>query len=277
MRASTLRLTLLPLLLGIGCSGQTSLRLPFQGLSSHSVHRFFPDLDGRENAIRYGRWRALENAWTRGVSRELDGALEDSVLAAIHRLPDFPPDARLCAPRFSREASRTFGAILEADRLESQVADALAATDALGIKTKVRIERSLTAYRRARYALSEPAPAGIDAGLANFRTARLLLEGDWLFAQSAEDLAVANFREQRWKVKASVSRYDREIEQPPDSIEASWYTRYAPAFTEAYPLVAAALDRATHFRIEVFEALSSPDAAARRAGVKSVEKRYGLR
>ncbi len=277
MRASTLRLTLLPLLLGIGCSGQTSLRLPFQGLSSHSVHRFFPDLDGRENAIRYGRWRALENAWTRGVSRELDGALEDSVLAAIQRLPDFPPDARLCAPRFSREAPRAFGAILEADRLERQVADALAATDALGIKTKVRIERSLTAYRRARYALSEPAPAGIDAGLGNFRTARLLLEGDWLFAQSAEDLAVANFREQRWKVKASVGRYDREVEQPPDSIEASWYTRYAPAFTEAYPLVAAALDRATHFRIEVFEALSSPDAAARRAGVKSVEKRYGLR
>jgi hypothetical protein len=277
MKELMLRLAVLPLLLGIGCSGQTSLRLPFQGISSNSVHRFFPDLDGRENAIRYGRWRALESAWTRGIRREIDGALEDSVLAAIHRLPNFPPDARLCAPRFSREASRAFGAIVEADRLEREVADALAATDALGIKTKVRIERSLTAYRRSRYALSEPAPAAVDANLGRFRTAKLLLEGDWLFAQSAEDLAVANFREQRWKVKASVDRYDREIEQPPDSIEASWYTRFAPAFTEAYPLVAAALDRATHFRIELFEALSSPDAAARRAGVKAAEKRYGLR
>jgi hypothetical protein len=271
-----LRLALLPLLLGIGCSGQTSLRLPFQGLSSNSVHRFFPDLDARENAVRYGRWRALENAWVRGVSRELDGPLEQSLLATIHRLPDFPPDARLCAPRFSREAPRSFGAILEADNLERQVADALAATDASATNTRVRIERSLTAYRRGRYALSEPAPAAIDASLGSLKTAKLLLEGDWLFAQSAQDLAVSNFREQRWKIRASVDRYDREVEKPPDSIEASWYTRYAPDFTEAYPLVAAALDRSTRFRIDVFEALSSPDPGARRERLKAVEKRYGL-
>src|SRR5450759_5449783 len=95
MRQLTRRWPLLSLLLGIGCSGQAPLRLPFQGLSSHSVHRFFPDLDGRENAIRYGRWRSLESAWNRGVSLELDRVLEQSLLTAIHRLPAFPPDAAL--------------------------------------------------------------------------------------------------------------------------------------------------------------------------------------
>lgn len=277
MKGLTLRLALLPLLLAMGCSGQTSLRLPFQGLSSHSVHRFFPDLDRRENAVRYGRWRALENAWTGGVRKELDATLEDSLLHTIRRLPGFPPDARLCAPRFSREAPVAFGAILEADRLESETADALAATDSSGTNTKVRIERVLTAYRRSRHALSEPGSAAVDASLGDLRTAKLLLEGDWLFARSAEDLFASNFREQRWKVRASVDRYDREIEEPPDTIEASWYARFAPEFSGAYPLVAAALDRATRFRIDVFEALRSPSAPERRARLKTVESRYGLR
>ena len=277
MRQLKLRWTLPALLLGIGCSGQAPLRLPFQGLSSHAVHRFFPDLDGRENAIRYGRWRALESAWNHGISLELDRVLEQALLAAIHRLPAFPPDAALCAPRFAREAPRAFGAVLEADQLEREIADLLAATDASVSNTKARIERSLTGYRRSRFALSEPLPAPVDATLGDFRTARLLLEGDWLFAQSAEDLAVSSFREQRWKIKTSVDRYDREVETPPDSIEASWYTRYAPDFTEANPLVSAALDRATRFRIEVFQALTPPDALARRERLKAVEKRYGLR
>ncbi|MGH9442795.1 MAG: hypothetical protein ACRD16_11035 [Thermoanaerobaculia bacterium] len=283
MKELSLRLTVLPLVLGVlgvlgaGCSGQAPLRLPFQGLSSNSVHRFFPDLDGRENAIRYGRWRAFENAWTRGIRRELDGALEGSLLAAIHRLPDFPPDATLSAPRFSREAPRAFSAILQADRLEREVADALAATDASATNTKVRIERSLTAYRRARFALSEPGPAAADAMPGAFRTAKLLQEGDWLFARSAEDLAATSFREQRWKVKASVDRFDREIVALPDSPESFWYTRFAPTFTETYPLVASALDRATHFRIDVFRALTPAEPASRREGLKAVERAYGLR
>jgi hypothetical protein len=277
MRRLTLHLMLLAFLLGIGCSGQAPLRLPFQGLSSNSVHRFFPDLDGRENAIRYGRWRSIESAWNRGISRERDATLTPMLLATIHRLPGFPPDARLCAPRFSREAPRAFGAIFEADRLEREIADALAATDSSPPNTKARIERSLTGYRRSPFALSEPVPAQLDATLGNFRTAKLLLEGDWLFAQSAEDLALSNFREQRWRVKASADRYDSEVEAPPDSVEISWYTRLAPDFTEAQPLVVAALDRATRFRIEVFQALSSPEDAVRRDRLTAVERRYGFR
>ncbi len=277
MRQSTLRWTLLAILPGIGCSGQAPLRLPFQGLSSHSVHRFFPDLEERENAIRYGRWRALESAWTGGISADLDRRLEDSLLVAIHRLPSFPPDPTLCAPRFSREATRSFSAVLEADALEREVADALASTDASAAGTKTRIERSLAQYHRSRFALSEPDTASGDTSLGDLRTAKLLLEGDWLFAQSAEDLEVSSFREQRWKVKASVDRYDQEIESPPDSIEASWYARYAAALSQAHPLVTAALDRATRFRIDVFRALAPRDPASRRERLEAVERAYGLR
>lgn len=268
---------LLALLPAIGCSGQGSLRLPFQGLSSSAVHRFFPDLDGRENAIRYGRWRALESAWRRGIGREADPELAAAFLSTIHRLPAFPPDARLAAPRFSREAPRSFEALLQGDRLEREIADALASTDVSGSSTKARIETCFTAYRRSSSALSEPPAAEADSTPGDLHTARLLLEGDWLFAQSAEDLDAASFREQRWKVRASVERYDREIESPPDSIAAAWYARVAPEFSQAHSLVAAALDRVTRFRIEVFQALTPADEGSRLERLASVEKRYGLR
>src|SRR5262249_30670095 len=35
-------------------------RFPPKGSWNNSVHRFFPDLDARANAVRYGRWRAVE-------------------------------------------------------------------------------------------------------------------------------------------------------------------------------------------------------------------------
>ena len=272
-----LRWTLLAVLLGIGCSGQGSLRLPFQGISSHSVHRFFPDLDERENAIRYARWRALESAWAHGIDDEGDRKLSGSLLATIHRLPAFPPDPALCAPRFSREAFLAFSAVLEADQLEREIGDALASTDSSAASTKSRIERSVTAYHRSRFALSENGSDSGDTTSGDRRTARLLLKGDWLFAQSAEDLVVSNFREQRWRVRASVDRYDREVETPLDTIQAAWYARSAPDFAQTHPLATAALDRATRFRIDVFRALASPEPAVRRRQLKAVEKDYGLR
>ena len=43
---------------------------PFRpkGRYNDSVHRFFPDLDSRLNAVRYARWRALEIAWISGIN-----------------------------------------------------------------------------------------------------------------------------------------------------------------------------------------------------------------
>lgn len=269
------RAALLSALLCAACSG-TGIHLPFASVHAHAVHRFFPDLDRRENAVRYGRWNALESAWIGGITPEVDRRLAVSFRETIRRLPDFPPDARLCAPLLARAAPGLFGALVEADRLEREVTDALAATDASPETTSSRVEKSLDRYRRSRFVLASPPPAPVDPRLGELSTARLLLEGDSLFAHAAEDLAASAFRDQRWKIKNTIEQYDRELEAPAAPLQASWYRTYAPTFSASYPIAAELFDRATLFRIEVFEALASPTPAARREAVRAVGRRYGV-
>lgn len=266
---------LLSVLFCVACSG-AGVRIPFTSLHANAVHRFFPDLDRRENAVRYGRWNALESAWLGGVTPAIDRALADGFHETLRRLPDFPPDPRLCAPIVAREDPAVFEALVEADRFERRVADALAASDATPENTAARIEKSLFRYRRSRFALESPSAAPVDEKLGEFVTARLLLSGDWLFAHAAEDLAVAEWRDQRWKVKSTVDQYDHRVDSPPATIEASWYRTFAPTFTASYGAAADIFDRATRFRIELFEALTAPGDAARREAVRAVARRYGI-
>jgi hypothetical protein len=104
----------------------------------------------------------------------------------------------------------------------------------------------------------------------------MLLAGDWLFAHAAEDLAVSTWRDQRWKVKTTLDQYDRELDSPPASIEISWYRTFAPTFSQDYGAAAEIFDRATRFRVEIFDALSAPDRNVRRAAAEAVGRRYGL-
>ncbi len=269
------RAALLPILLCAACSG-TGIHVPFASVHAHAVHRFFPDLDQRENAIRYGRWNALESAWNAGVTAETDRRMEFSLRETMRREPDFPPDPWLCAPRFAREASGLFWALVDADRFERDVTDALAATDASPETTSSRVEKSLDRYRRSRLALSAPAEKPVDPRLGQFSTARLLLEGDWLFAHAAEDLAASAFRDQRWKVRTTIDRFDKQFEAPSSPLQASWYRNYAPTFTASYPAAAELFDRATLFRIEIFEALATGDPASRHEAALAVGRRYGI-
>ena len=269
------RALLLPLLLGAACTG-AGIRLPFSSLHGNAVHRFFPDLDRRENAVRYGRWNALESAWVRGVNPEADRRLSRDLLETIRRLPDVPPDPVLSAPRLAREAPAIFAALAEADRFEREVTDALAATDATPETTSSRVERSLVLYRRSPFALEAPPDSAIDPQLGRFETARLLLEGDWLFAQAAEDLAASSWRDQRWKVRETIDRYDREIDSPPAALGISWYHAFAPTFSRDYPAAAELFDRATRYRIEIFAALLTAGPADRRGIADAIERRYGL-
>lgn len=269
------RAALLSVLLCGACTG-AGIRLPFSSLHGNAVHRFFPDLDSRQNAVRYGRWNALESAWIHGVNPETDRELTRELLATIRRLPDFPPDPQLSAPRLSREAPALFGALEEADRFEREITDALAATDATPETTSSRVEKSLIRYRRSPFALEEPAASGIDPRLGQYEAAKLLLEGDWLFASAAENLAASSWVDQRWKVRETVDRYDREIASPPGSIEISWYHAFAPTFTREYPAAAELFDRATRYRVEIFEALLASGPEARRTAAAAIARRYGL-
>jgi len=268
------RAALLPILLCAACSG--GIRLPFASVHANAVHRFFPDLDQRENAIRYGRWNALESAWIDGVTPQVNDRLEAEFRETLRRLPDYPPDARLCAPTLAREAPGIFAALVEADRFEREATNALAATDSSPEATSSRVEKSLERYRRSRFVLASPPPRPVDPRLGELSTARLLLEGDWLFAHAAEDLAASAFRDQRWKVKATIDRYDKELEAPSAPFQASWYRTYAPTFAASYPVAAELFDRATLFRIEIFEALAGPDPASRREAAQAVGRRYGV-
>jgi hypothetical protein len=270
------RLALLLFVVPAGCSlfhGTTRVG----GFYNNAVHRFFPDLDRRQNAIRYGRWRALEVAWRNGISPALDRDFAETLRLQMQKLPDFPPDARLSAPRFAREAAPAFEALGAADELEKEVEDALAAGNASPVRDAERIEAALRRYNRQPRALSEPsATLTSPARMSDLSSARLLLTGDWLFAQSAEDLAASDYGEQRWKVHATVERYDHEIVLPAPSVRTEWYRKYAPTFTSRHPRAAEVLDRVTRFRVEIFAALLSgvPDERAR--GVERVEARFGL-
>jgi hypothetical protein len=263
----------------VGCLTLRNETFRPRGIYNNAVHRFFPDLDRRENAIRYGRWRALEVSWREGVSEPVDRRFAEKLLVEMQKLPDFPPDPRLAAPALAREAPRCYDALRNADLLEREVADILAAGDATPMRNRERIDRALNLYRRQPAALSSPPapPPPETERLSTFATARLLLMGDWLFARADEDLTTSDYGEQRWKIRETVERYDRELTVPPASLRTAWYEEFAPGFTKAFPFVSDTLDRATRFRIEIFAALASPDGGRRLRSVAEVERRYGLR
>lgn len=266
-----------------------------KGGHNDSVHRYFPDLDSRLNAVRYGRWRALEIAWTLGINRELDRTFSSYLLALLADPPRYAPEADRVAPRFLREARPVFLALRWGQTLEAQLSDALASPDASAARTEARLQKALNAYRREAYALAEP------AGLAGGRwppseaaarapvSARILLSGTALFVQTAQDLAEANFGEQRWRVMETIEEFDlgfaggfvAEDPATPGALSPRAYQSEAPAVAEAYSDVADRLDRLARFRLEVFEALvpggQTPSARRERdERLRTVARRYGL-
>jgi hypothetical protein len=257
---------------------------PFRprGRYNRSVHRFFPDLDSRFNAVRYGRWRALEIAWTVGINPELDKAFSSFLTALLANPPRFPPEAELVAPRFAREAATVFHALHWGQIFEQQVSDILGSADATPALTGSRLERALDAYRRERWALSEPAaeaPPPEAMRLAPM-SARILLSGTQLFVRAAEALAAADFGQQRWKVRDTIAEFDSKLPKEKTPEEAT-YRLSAPTVSERYPAVASHLDRLARFRAEVYGALvpggATPEARRQRdMRLRDVARRYGI-
>jgi hypothetical protein len=257
---------------------------PFRprGRYNHSVHRFFPDLDSRFNAVRYGRWRALEIAWTVGINPGLDREFSSFLTSLLADPPRFPPEAALVAPRFAREAAAVFHALHWGQIFEQQVSDILGSADATSALTAARLERALEAYRRERWALSQPAeevPPSEALRLAPM-SARLLLSGTQLFVRAAEALAAADFGQQRWKVRDTIAEFDSMLPREKTPEEAT-YRVSAPTVAESFPAVAAHLDRLAQFRAEVYGALVPGGATAesrrqRDARLRDVARRYGL-
>ena len=151
--------------LAIGAAGASgSSQEPYRprGRYNNSVHRFFPDLDSRFNAVRYGRWRALEIAWKVGINPELDTEFSAFLLKLLADPPRFPPEAELVAPRFAREAASVFHALHWGQVFETQVSDTLASFDAAaeltaeaGHKIAERSRELATEIRRDQAARGE--------------------------------------------------------------------------------------------------------------------------
>lgn len=257
---------------------------PFRpkGRYNNSVHRFFPDLDSRFNAVRYGRWRALEIAWTVGINPDLDREFSTFLLKLLADPPRFPPEAEFVAPRFAREAPSVFHALRWGQVFEQQVSDVLASADATAALTAGRLERALDAYRREPWALSEPkeeAPPPEALRLAPM-SARILLSGTRLFVLAAEGLAAADFGQQRWKVRDTIAEFDTSLSREKTQAEAT-YQVSAPTVSERYPSIAASLDRLARFRAEVYGALVpggvTLDARRERnSRLRAVGERYGI-
>ncbi len=255
---------------------------PPKGRYNNSAHRYFPDLDSRLNAVRYGRWRAFEIAWVSGIDRRLDSKFSSYLLALLSSPPRFAPEADRVAPRFAREAAPVFRALRWGQVLEQQLIDILGSPDAAPDLTSQRLNRSLALYRRERWALTEPpAPASGESVLSAAPvSARILSAGTRLFASAAEDLAASDFGQQRWKVRATVAEFDRSYaaDRPPqDSI----YRSSAPTILQRYPGYAEHLDRLARFRLEVYGALLSGGETRRAqrerdARIADVARRYGI-
>jgi len=275
---------------------------PFRpkGLHNNSVHRYFPDLDSRLNAVRYGRWRALEIAWLSGIDRRLDRQFSSYLLALLADPPRYAPEADRVAPSLSREAGPVFRALRWGQMLEQQLSDALASPDASASLTEARLEKALDIYRRERHALSEPEDPGAsrdggEAARAAPVSTKILVSGTALFARTAEDLAASDFGEQRWRVRKTIDAFDRSFAgdfarpagsaepetESPGAVRLATYASLAPTVAADYPRIAEQLDRLVRFRTEVFEALipGGETAAARRerdARLATVARRYGL-
>lgn len=257
---------------------------PFRprGRYNNSVHRFFPDLDSRFNAVRYGRWRALEIAWKTGINPALDTEFSAFLLKLLSDPPRFPPEARLVAPRFAREAESVFHALHWGQIFEQQVSDILASFDAAPELTARRLERALSAYRGERWALSEPRQETSPSEALTLApmSARILLSGTRLFVRSAEGLAAADFGQQRWKVRDTIAEFDGNLPREVTPEEAT-YRVSAPTVSERYPAIAATLDRLARFRTEVYGALVPGGATLRArqdrdARLRAVVQRYGI-
>lgn len=253
-----------------------------RGRYNNSVHRFFPDLDSRLNAVRYGRWRALEIAWTVGLNPALDKEFSAFLLELLADPPRFPPEAEFVAPRFAREAAPVFHALHWGQVLEEQVGDILASADATGTLTAARLDRVVDAYRRERWALSEPAESAPPprALLLAPQSARILLSGTRLYVHAGEALAASDFGQQRWKVRDTIEEFDSSLSRE-KALEESTHAVSAPTVIERYPSVGTHLDRVTRFRLEVYGALegggATPEARRQRdSRLREVARRYGL-
>jgi hypothetical protein len=253
-----------------------------KGSYNNSVHRFFPDLDARLNAVRYGRWRALEIAWTSGINRRLDKQFSSYLLSLLADPPRYAPEADRVAPLFAREAAPVFRAMRWGQVFEQQVLDILASSDASPKLSRDRLNRVLDLYRRERWALSEPPDVRSIELLSAAApvSARILSAGTRLFATTAEDLAASDFGQQRWRVRQTVADFDRSYaaDRPPQDPA---YRVAAPGIVERYSPVAAQLDRIAQFRAEIFEALLGGGATAdarrlRDARVVEVARRYRI-
>jgi hypothetical protein len=273
---------LLVLAAAAGGFGRPEEPFPPKGRYTNSVHLYFPDLDARFNAVRYGRWRALEICWISGIDRRLDQRFSSYLLSQLADPPRFAPEADRVAPRFAREASPVFRAMRWGQTFEQQVVDILASTDATPRLSADRLQRVLDLYRREAWALSEPPDPRTNEALfaAAPVSARVLSAGTRLFAVAAEDLVAADFGQQRWRVRQTVEEFDRSYaaDRP---LQDSAYRANAPTITERYPRVADLLDRIAHFRAEVFGALlgGSEEIEARRTRavrLREVARRYGI-
>jgi hypothetical protein len=256
---------------------------PFRpkGSYNNSVHRFHPDLDGRLNAVRYGRWRALQIAWTSGINQRLDSEFANFLRGLLANPPRFAPEADRVAPGPARDAGPIFRALRWGQTLEQQILDILASADANSGLSGERIDRALRLYRREPYALSEPADAASTAELIELApvSSRILASGTKLFALAADGLVSSDFSQQRWKIRKILADFD-PASAPVTPAEAL-YASAAPAVAAAYPSTTACLDRLARFRAEVFEALipggATLEAARRRdERLRAVARRYGL-
>lgn len=272
---------LLLYLLSAPASGQPEEPFRPKGSYNNTVHRFHPDLDARLNAMRYGRWRALQIAWRSGINPEIDREFSDYLREMLADPPRFAPEADRVAPGPAREAAPIFRALRLGQTLEQELLDVLAASDASPSVSSGRLDRALRFYRREPYALSEPAEPVSTAELLELApiSSRILAAGTKLFALAAADLASADFADQRWKVRKTVVGFDPASASvtPAEAL----YAAVAPSVASAYPSVTTCLDRLARFRAEVFEALipggAAPEAARRRnERLKAVAHRFGL-
>src|SRR5712691_2887382 len=237
-------------------SAQPEERFPPKGSWTNSVHRFFPDLDARLNAVRYGRWRAVEIAWVSGINSRRDQKFSSYLLGLLADPPRFAPEPERVAPRFAREALPVFRALRWGQVFERQALDVLAAPDASPRLNEERLGRIAALYRRERWALSEASESEVagEAMRAAPVSARILLAGTRLFVLAAEDLAASDFGQQRWRVKKTLEAYDfaPSAEVAP---EASTFRISAPTVRSRFPEIAEQLDRIAQLRRELFGAL----------------------